>query len=344
MDNDDESVFHQPARRLSEGQRAAAELAAMDAAGHLDNARRSHFDDAVAGVPITVGSFVRARRRDLELTQVQLADLSGVSEGSIRNIEDDAVDNPRARTWEPIQAILGWAPGSLNRIRAGKKPVEILPVGLMAMFFKLIMNELIEEDARAYLARGFRHSLASADEAGRVPNASVQRLVRILDKALRAAFGITDETHSFRKTTVDQLIAAVKLQPNDSRSQELRETRAKESSSTWFVDQPGRRLAHLPKELEDRLTSALVIDYGMLPCDRDDTTAIMTILIKDDPDRPFTQDDISRIQMFQRLKAGWKHEDESKDDGAEDAQEAEISDEEAADYWAQEEIDRRRGK
>lgn len=72
-----------------------------------------------------VGQVVRERRKDLELSQDELAWMSDVSRTTIRNIEANRVEE--ARSWADIETVLGWEPGSLELIHKGLVPNGILP-------------------------------------------------------------------------------------------------------------------------------------------------------------------------------------------------------------------------
>lgn len=84
------------------------------------------------------GKVIRARREALAMSQEQLAWLSGVSRTTIRNIEADRVEE--ARTWNQVERALGWRPGSLDEIKAGEYPAEILPQGALALIVKAILR------------------------------------------------------------------------------------------------------------------------------------------------------------------------------------------------------------
>lgn len=86
-----------------------------------------------------VARAVRERRQHLDLTQDQLAYLADVSEGSIRNIEQGLIVNPRNRTWTSLEAVLGWAPETLEKLRNGTTPIEVMPLDML----KRIIHDLI---------------------------------------------------------------------------------------------------------------------------------------------------------------------------------------------------------
>jgi transcriptional regulator with XRE-family HTH domain len=74
---------------------------------------------------VAIGATVEQRRKSLELAQTDLAVLTGLSRGTIRNIESGLVE-PNERTWEVVERVLGWGPGSLERLKEGKAPTETL--------------------------------------------------------------------------------------------------------------------------------------------------------------------------------------------------------------------------
>lgn len=92
-----------------------------------------------------VGSAIQERRKQLGLSQVQLATLSDVSRGTIRNLESGAVD-PNPLTEKAVAAVLGWEPWStFDHLSKGKTPVETLPAeplgGLFAKLFEKVNSE-----------------------------------------------------------------------------------------------------------------------------------------------------------------------------------------------------------
>lgn len=86
------------------------------------------------------GKIIRARREALGLSQDQLAWLADVSKTTIRNIEADRVDE--ARKWSQIEVVLGWQPGSLDQIKAGQQPSEIMTTSAVALIIKAMRRQL----------------------------------------------------------------------------------------------------------------------------------------------------------------------------------------------------------
>lgn len=70
---------------------------------------------------------VEARRRELMLSQAELAAKAGTSESTVRSIETARRDGYRASTLREIAAALGWSPGSLDAVYAGRKPTVVKP-------------------------------------------------------------------------------------------------------------------------------------------------------------------------------------------------------------------------
>ncbi|WP_329426875.1 helix-turn-helix domain-containing protein [Streptosporangium sp. NBC_01495] len=89
-----------------------------------------------------IAEAVAARRKALSLSQVALANLAGVSRGTIRNIETGAVA-PNESTWDRIEPVLGWTPGSLEALQQHESPREALPVELL-IFVWNSLNEFWE--------------------------------------------------------------------------------------------------------------------------------------------------------------------------------------------------------
>lgn len=73
-----------------------------------------------------IGDAVEARYKKLGLTQERLAWLAGVSNSTIRNVLHGRVSE--ARTWPRVAQALGWKRRSLDQLRAGEEPEEILSV------------------------------------------------------------------------------------------------------------------------------------------------------------------------------------------------------------------------
>lgn len=84
---------------------------------------------------------VQTRRGELDLSQLELAELSGVSRGTVRNIEAGAVD-PNPHTWQSVEGILGWAPGSLEQFDRSRIPIEVLPAEQMQLLLTILVNLL----------------------------------------------------------------------------------------------------------------------------------------------------------------------------------------------------------
>lgn len=69
----------------------------------------------------------RDRRKELELTQAQVAARGGVSEKFVRRIENSEVGSLRAGNILALEKALQWAPGSVNAVLAGESPTVEVP-------------------------------------------------------------------------------------------------------------------------------------------------------------------------------------------------------------------------
>lgn len=65
---------------------------------------------------------IKHRREVLGLTQVQLSELMGVSDTTIRNLEGSREFKRLPASLPTVEQALGWAPGSARAILAGGKP------------------------------------------------------------------------------------------------------------------------------------------------------------------------------------------------------------------------------
>lgn len=71
-----------------------------------------------------IAAQLRFRRGQLRMTQAELAELSSVSEPTIRSIESRRQFNARASTLMALSEALGWTPDSLLIVGQGGEPVE----------------------------------------------------------------------------------------------------------------------------------------------------------------------------------------------------------------------------
>ena len=69
--------------------------------------------------PQSVGGRVRIARDNLNLNQVQVCELSGVAESTLKKIESGATKSPRTKTLELLAKVLGVPAGFL---RTGEQP------------------------------------------------------------------------------------------------------------------------------------------------------------------------------------------------------------------------------
>jgi transcriptional regulator with XRE-family HTH domain len=68
---------------------------------------------------------IRARRDAMALTQVEMSQLSGVSEPVWGDLETARRENFDRRTLVKVCRALGWSPESIDRIRRGEDPVVL---------------------------------------------------------------------------------------------------------------------------------------------------------------------------------------------------------------------------
>jgi len=64
-----------------------------------------------------LGALVRQRREELRLPQSKMG---GVSDLTVRKVEQGKGGPPRRSSMEAMEAALGWAPGTMDRILAGQ--------------------------------------------------------------------------------------------------------------------------------------------------------------------------------------------------------------------------------
>lgn len=70
---------------------------------------------------------LRRRRDDLGFTQVQLAEMVGVTDTTIRNLEGGRTFTRPPSSLPGVERALGWAPGSARAILDGGEPTLISP-------------------------------------------------------------------------------------------------------------------------------------------------------------------------------------------------------------------------
>jgi transcriptional regulator with XRE-family HTH domain len=73
-----------------------------------------------------VGEAVRARREDLGMSQVELAQAANVSETTVRVLETARRINYRRGNLRAIARALTWPDDAIDRLRAGRPPDEDL--------------------------------------------------------------------------------------------------------------------------------------------------------------------------------------------------------------------------
>lgn len=75
----------------------------------------------------------RERRKELDLTQAQVAARGGVSEKFVRRIENSEVGGLRASNILALEKALQWESGSVNAILAGDSPTVVVPEPVVSM-------------------------------------------------------------------------------------------------------------------------------------------------------------------------------------------------------------------
>lgn len=70
-----------------------------------------------------LAKLVRARRKQLRMTQAQLGAESGTSEPTVRHLEAQVRQTFSDDTLIAISKALGWSPDSIDRVLAGNEPV-----------------------------------------------------------------------------------------------------------------------------------------------------------------------------------------------------------------------------
>lgn len=74
---------------------------------------------------VRLATAIRAAREARGLTQLDLAERAGVSEGSVQNLESGKPRNRMPQTLTKIEPLLGWATGSGRLILDGGNPIPL---------------------------------------------------------------------------------------------------------------------------------------------------------------------------------------------------------------------------
>jgi transcriptional regulator with XRE-family HTH domain len=109
------------------------------------------------------------------MSRKELALQSGVSDRTITNIESGRVPSRRPQTLEPVAAVLGWAPGSIDAVLEGGSPMERAPQAPEA-------NVLIETLPLVYEFGRTCVALGGSQEARDAFEDAVRRLVGSVPK------------------------------------------------------------------------------------------------------------------------------------------------------------------
>lgn len=76
-----------------------------------------------------LGDAVRARRADLDLTQLEVHGRGGPSNSTLTSIENGVASSVSSATLRKIDTGLGWERGSARRVLDGGDPVVVAPSG-----------------------------------------------------------------------------------------------------------------------------------------------------------------------------------------------------------------------
>lgn len=75
---------------------------------------------------IALGTALRSRRKDLRLTQEELAGRAGVHTGTIKDYEAGKPYTRMPKSWAAIERAVSWAPGSALAVLKGGAPTVIV--------------------------------------------------------------------------------------------------------------------------------------------------------------------------------------------------------------------------
>lgn len=79
-----------------------------------------------------LGRLVRARRKELKLTQADVQKAGGPSTATLRLIEGGKHTDFRTSTSGPLETVLQWQLGSVDRVLAGDEPIPTPPTHRLA--------------------------------------------------------------------------------------------------------------------------------------------------------------------------------------------------------------------
>lgn len=234
-----------------------------------------------------VADAVVSRRRQLDIPQVTLAVLSGVSRGTCRNIETGGA-TPGRHTRTAIERWLGWAPGSVRRIENGGAAVSAIPATTLSpVLHRLyeLVTSAPQDEVTITLVRRYEELITAVRGEGHLADSDVIDLIRALPGLVENARTEMIEGYLQGRTSTDH--------PQRRTRRELVEITAEAAAA---------RLG-LSGEVANLIAAGHVLDYAYIT--PTSGLRVCTLLIKSGDD-PLTPQDREFI-------AGWAPEMEETD-------------------------------
>jgi transcriptional regulator with XRE-family HTH domain len=255
-----------------------------------------------------LGAAVVMRRQSLGLSQSHLASLSGVSRGTIRNLEAGMFE-PSPATWRAVQSVLGWASGSKELLEAGETPIELLPRDVLAM----ILNQLVElgsygrqEEYEPIMAQ-FRNLMSRANRDGAFPRTTVNAIADFiyefpwfeytelfgnelisLDGSGAVEHASEEQIEAVQEQVIGRIQAALKIQER-KKPPDRAEAAIGPGGSFRFatgirpVEQASAEPTawdQLSPGVKGVLSDGQVVDYGIYEPDGSETLLVVALLVK----------------------------------------------------------------
>ncbi|PZF82079.1 helix-turn-helix transcriptional regulator [Jiangella anatolica] len=262
-----------------------------------------------------LGEAVAARRKDLGLSQVQLAALSGVSRGTVRNLEAGMFD-PNPGTWRAVQGVLGWASGAKELLEAGQDPIELLPRDVLAMILSQLAELEVEERGNEYepIMVQFRSLMSRANRDGKFPRTTVNAIADFIyefpwleyaelfgneliqpEDGEPAAYASEEEIEAAQERVIGRIQAAIRIQDRKRPAERVESTSgalganrastidpaidaAAEPEEGWLVER--NAWDQLSEGVKDVLTDGQVIDYGAYEPEGSENLVVVALLVK----------------------------------------------------------------